>query len=204
MHDIITTETIKPDRSCLERLAYSQDGFFTSRDGRDCGFSPQLLHHYFRSGRVERVRRGLYRLTNYPTSAQADVRAKWLACGPDAVVSHESALELLGLSDVIPNEVHITVPRWRRGLRVPQGVILHTTNEPDSNLVWREGIAVTPPAQSIADATQWGTAPEQIEMAVSQALSRGLATIPQLRSAARDSRVARAIERALARAPALS
>jgi hypothetical protein len=40
-----------------------------------------------------------------------------LAVGKDAAgVSHETALDLLDLSDVIPDTVHLTVPRTRRGL----------------------------------------------------------------------------------------
>lgn len=192
----------RPDRSCLEQLAYSQDGYFTARDAAGCGFSPQLLYHHVRSGWLERERRGLYRLRNYPTSTHTDVRAKWLACAPDSVVSHESALDLLGLSDVIPDRVHITVPRRRRGLRVPQGVVLHTTAQlihPD--IVWRDGIAVTAPARSIVQSAASGTAPEQIEIAVTQALSRGLATARQLREAAGESHGMVTIERAIARTP---
>jgi predicted transcriptional regulator of viral defense system len=192
----------RPDRSCLEQLAYSQDGYFTARDAAGCGFSPQLLYHHVRSGRLERERRGLYRLRNYPTSTRTDVRAKWLACGPESVVSHESALDLLGLTDVVPDEVHITVPRRRRGLRVPQGVLLHTTARLNhSDIVWRDGIPVTAPARSIAESAGSGTAPEQVDIAVAQALSRGLATARQLREAAGESRVMVTIERAIARIP---
>jgi predicted transcriptional regulator of viral defense system len=192
-----------PNRGCLEQLAYSQDGYFTARDAADCGFSSQLLHHHVRSGLLERERRGLYRLRRYPRSTHADVRAKWLACGPESVVSHESALELLELSDVIPDRVHITVPRRRRGVRAPQGVTLHTTTRPiDSDMVWRHGIGVTAPARSIVESAAAGTAPEQIEMAVAQALSRGLTTARRLREAAGRSPAAFLIERAIARAQA--
>lgn len=193
----------KPDRACLEQVAYSQDGYFTAREAADCGFSSQLLHHHVRSGLLERERRGLYRLRRYPRSTHADVRAKWLACGPESVVSHESALELLELSDVIADRVHITVPRRRRGVRAPQGVTLHTTTRPiHSDMVWRHGIAVTAPARSIVESAAAGTAPEQIEMAVAQALSRGLTTARRLREAAGGSPAAFLIERAIARAQA--
>lgn len=57
--------------------------------------------------------------------------AAWLAAGPErAVVSHESALDLLEFSDVIPNAIHLTIPRSRRGLVAPHGVLLHTTTRP--------------------------------------------------------------------------
>jgi predicted transcriptional regulator of viral defense system len=132
-----------------------------------------------RSGRYERIRRGLYRLRDYPGSTHEEVREKWLAVGAErAVVSHESALELHGLSDVLPNTVHLLVQRGDRGLKPHRGVTLHTataTIEP-AEVVTREGIRVTAPARSIVDAASAGTAPEQIESAIAQALDEGLVT----------------------------
>lgn len=191
-----------PDATALHRIAYVQDGYFTSRQARDCGFSPQLLAHHLRSGRYEHVRRGLYRLRDYPGSTHEEVRATWLAVGAGrAVVSHESALELHGLSDVLPNAVHLLVGRDDRGIKPPAGVVLHTTStalEP-TDVVTREGIRATAPARSIVDAASAGTAPEQIEMAVRQALEDGLVTPQPLLADAerRGRRVAALIRRAV-------
>lgn len=189
-----------PDAVALNRISYGQDGYFTSRQGRECGFSPQLLAHHVRSGRYEHVRRGLYRLRDFPGSSHEEVRAKWLAIGTErAVVSHESALELHGLSDVLPNTVHLLVARDDRGIKPPQGVTLHTTTQDlePSEVVIREGIRVTAPARSILDAAIAGAAPEQIEMAVRQALDEGLATRRSLLTQAdrRGGRVADLVRR---------
>jgi predicted transcriptional regulator of viral defense system len=48
----------------------------------------------------------------------------------DAVVSHASAMELYGLSDVIPEVVHVSVPRAKRGQRPRPEVRIHTVIEP--------------------------------------------------------------------------
>jgi predicted transcriptional regulator of viral defense system len=134
----------------------------------------------YRSGRYEHIRRGLYRLRGYPGSSHEEVRATWLTVGGErAVVSHESALDLHGLSDVIPNSVHLLVDRDDRGIRRLQGVALHTTTralEP-SEVVSHEGIRVTDPVRSILDAASAGTAPKQIEMAVRQAPGEGIALV---------------------------
>ncbi|MGH2588206.1 MAG: type IV toxin-antitoxin system AbiEi family antitoxin domain-containing protein, partial [Dehalococcoidia bacterium] len=120
-----------PDQTCLFGVASGQHGYFTAAQARSCGFSWDLLTHHTRSGRFIRIRRGLYRLRDYPTSPREEVMAAWLAVGKDdAVVSHSSALDLLGLSDVIPNTIHITVPRARRHLPVLSGVTIHTTTRP--------------------------------------------------------------------------
>lgn len=196
------TDTLDPDARRLHRIAYGQDGYFTVAQARACGFSAQLLDHHLRSGRYERVRRGLYRLAGYPGSSREEVRALWLAVGPDrTVVSHESALELHELSDALPNAVHLLVGRGDRGLKPPPRVKLHTTSLPlePAEVTSVEGIRVTSPERSILDAATAGTQPEQIEMAVGQALEHGVITAEGLRERAqrRGRRVAQLIARTL-------
>lgn len=103
-----------------------------------------------------------------------------------AVVSHESALELHELSDVIPDAVHLSLPRSERGQRRRAGVRLHTLNRPPEKSEIREitGLPVTSPERTIIDALETGAQPEQIEMAVHQALERGLTTPRRLQAAA--------------------
>jgi predicted transcriptional regulator of viral defense system len=191
-----------PDAVALNLVSYGQDGYFTARQAREAGFSPQLLAHHVRSGRYEHIRHGLYRLRGYPSSPHEEVRAKWLAVGAQrAVVSHESALDLHELSDVIPNSVHLLVDRDDRGIGRLQGVTLHTTTKPlkPSEIVSREGIRVTDPVRTILDAASAGTGPEQIEMAVRQMLREGLVTRRSLlaRADPRGGRVADLIRRAV-------
>ena len=148
------------------------------------------------------MRRGLYRLKDYPSSPREDVLAGWLAVGRDeAVVSHESALELLGLSDVVPDRVHLTVSRSRRGRTVPPGVRMHTTTQRlrREDIIVRDGIRLTSPARSIIDSASTGVAPEQVAAAARDAVARGLVTKRVLeRSArARGKRVGRLVEEAL-------
>lgn len=194
-----------PDRQCLFGVAATQQGYFTTAQAWGCGYSPALLAHHARGGRFLRVRRGLYRLREYPSSPREEVLAAWLAAGADrTVVSHESALDLLDLSDVIPNAIHLTIPRSRRGLVAPHGVVFHTTARPPrrDETTEREGIRLTGPPRTILDAAEWGTAPEQIVLAVGQALARGWLTVDELRHAAaeRPNRVARLVAEALAEA----
>ncbi len=178
----------KPDRAALFATASEQHGFFTTRQAAQAGFSRRMLTHYARSGEFIRERRGVYRFRDYPASPRAHIQSACLAAGPaDAVVSHESALELLDLSDVVPRTVHVTVPRHRRSRRAPSGATIHTARHPPvpAEVVERDGLRVTAPARSIADAAAWGTAPDQIVAAIVDALERGIATVEDLRAAAR-------------------
>ncbi len=129
------------------------------------------------------MRQGLYRLSDYPSGEHEEIRAAWLTVGRErTLVSHESALVLHGLSDVLPNTVHLLVSREHRGVRAPSGVTLHTVTAsiPDGDITTRHGIRVTTPARTIIDAARSGTAPEQIQMAVRQALQEGRTTPDQL------------------------
>ncbi|MBA3866405.1 MAG: hypothetical protein H0X42_08700 [Solirubrobacterales bacterium] len=185
----------------LYREAEAQAGYFTAPQAVDAGMDRSTLHFHARpGGRYERVRRGLYRLRRFPSSPQEHVMAAWLPLrGAGAVVSHESALELLGLSDVIPDAVDLTVPRSERGTRPRAGVRLHTSGHPARGKEVRQiaGLPVTGPERSIFDALESGAQPEQIEMAIHQALGRGLTTPSRLRRSAdsRPDRVRRFVER---------
>ncbi|MCL4466971.1 MAG: type IV toxin-antitoxin system AbiEi family antitoxin domain-containing protein [Chloroflexi bacterium] len=192
----------RPDRVCLFFIASGQAGYFTAQQAHGCGFSRALLSHHVKSGRFIHIRRGLYRFSEYPSSSREHVLAAWLAVGKDvAVVSHESALDLLDLSDIIPDAVHLTVPRSRRSVPSVWGVKIHTTERPIARSErWeREGVAITSPTRSILDAAEKGAGLEQIELAVVQAVERGLASTEELRRAASDRsrRVAELIDGAL-------
>jgi predicted transcriptional regulator of viral defense system len=175
--------THSPNLSALQRLAYAQESLFTAQQAKERGFSAQLLAPHARSGRFERVRRGLYRLPDYPAGEHEEIRGAWLTVGPDrSVISHESALVLHDLADVLPNTTHLLVSREHRGIRPPAGVTLHTAVKaiPDSEVTIRHGIRVSIPAKAIVDAASSGTAPEQIQMAIDEALQQGRTTTSQL------------------------
>jgi predicted transcriptional regulator of viral defense system len=193
----------KIDHDSLYRTAESQAGYFTAQQAIEVGMDRSTLSRHARpGGRYVRVRQGLYRLRHFPSSAHEHVVATWLGVSdPHAVISHESGLELYDLSDVTPNAVHVTVPRSKRGRRPRPGVRFHTLEHPPASKEVRSlhGIAVTSPERTIVDALAAGTQPEQIELAITQALERGLTTPRRLRAAAahRSARVRDLIERTL-------
>ena len=178
----------EPDHECLFRAASEQHGYFLAAQARACGFNWDLLSYHTRTGRFIRARRGLYRLRDYPSSTREDVVAAWLAVGKEkAVVSHESALDLLDLSDIIPHAVHLTVPRTVRHLPALPGVKIHTTSRPFSptDITHWEGLPVTSAARTILDAAATGTQPDQIELAIRQAVRSHMATRSQLEQGAK-------------------
>lgn len=190
------------------QLAEQQAGYFTASQAEGAGMERSTLRHHVRpGGRYERVRRGLYRLRHFPSSPIEHVVAAWLPLGvAGAVVSHESALELYGLADVIPSVVHVSIPRAKRGVRPRSGVRVHTLEGQfrREDLRTIDGVPVTSPERTLVDALEDGSAPEQIELAIRQAIDRGLTTPRRLREvvAGRSARTRLFIESAIGRVPA--
>jgi predicted transcriptional regulator of viral defense system len=200
MHDEVRHEA-------LYRLAESQAGYFTAQQALAIGMHRSTLrHHARRGGRYERVRTGLYRLRHFPSSLHEHAVAAWLPLrAAGAVVSHESALELYDLSDVIPDAVHLSLARTARGQRPRRGVRLHTLSRPPTPAEIREiaGVPVTSPERTIIDAGESGAQPEQVELAVRQAIERGITTRQRLQEAAasRSQRVQRLVASAIEQVP---
>ena len=143
----------------LFEMASEQCGYFTTAQAEERGISRPLLSHHSRPhGHLIRVGHGVYRVRDYPSSPREDVIAEWLAAGREvAVVSHESALDLLDLSDVVPAAVH---PRSRHRHRRPrpgQNPHDHTPSAPSTSRARRR--SCTSPERSIADGLRWGLPP---------------------------------------------
>ena len=163
----------------LYEIAETQSGYFTAAQARSAGFSGPVLSYHTQQGTFQRVAHGVYRLTFFPPGPHEDLFVAWLRTGPDSVISHESALALFELSDVLPAAVHVIVPRTASRRRA--GLRLHTNTLAEDEVTSYQGLPVTTPARTLADVIIAGTAPEQIVMAVEQALDRGLTTRAALR-----------------------
>lgn len=96
MHD--TTAT-KPNHADLFDIATGQHGYFSTEQACEAGFGRDLLSYHASTGCFIRVQRGLYRFRDYPSSPREEIMAALLA-----VVSHQTALELLELSGNIPTD----------------------------------------------------------------------------------------------------
>jgi len=179
-----------PDWDRLYETALAQEGHFTTQQALDAGYSSQLLVKYLNSGKIIRVRRTVYRLKHFPPGQQEDLVALWLWSDRAGVFSHETALMLHELSDVLPARAHLTVPaKWRRRrLQLPDGVVLHYADVPKRDRAWVGTVPVTSPARTLADCAADYVSPDFLSSAISQALARGMVSGPQ----------ATAVERAVA------
>jgi len=110
----------------------------------------------------------------FPASPYEDLFVAWLCTGPNSVISHESALTVYELSDALPGEIHIIVPRTAS--RRKAGIRLHTNRLAADEVTQRAGLPITTVARTIADVITGGLARDQIRQASHEALQRGLTT----------------------------
>ncbi|MBK6432739.1 type IV toxin-antitoxin system AbiEi family antitoxin domain-containing protein [Candidatus Amarolinea dominans] len=186
-----------PDHDQLYQSAEAQAGYFTAAQARQAGFSHALLSHHVRADLFERIYPGIYRLKRFPSSTHEDLFVAWLRAGQNAVISHDSALALYDLSDLLPSEIHLTVSRTAS--RRHPGLRLHTNRLEPGDVTTYAGLPVTTVARAIRDLAASGLPEELIWQAAQEALRRTLTTQEQLRAMAgrRSGRAYRLIEQIL-------
>ena len=171
-----------PAWQALFDVAASQEGLFTTRQALAAGYSPPLLAHHQKAGRITRIHRGIYRLVHFPPGEQEELVAAWLWTDTAGVLSHQTALSLHGLSDVLPAQIHITLPlSWRhRRFRVPRGIVLHHADIPADQRTWVGAVPITAVRRTLSDCALAALPPDLLRQGARQALARGLVTRPGL------------------------
>ena len=109
-------------RDELWEIASAQHGFVTAQQATDAGISKQALQMLVHRGTLERAAHGVYRFPQYPVGEfdRFMLAVLWTRV-PEAVLSHETALDAYGISDVNPNRIHVTVGKDRRFRRASGG-----------------------------------------------------------------------------------
>ncbi len=168
---------IRDSFHALVRLAGEGYGYFTTTQARKTGYSWASLKNHLDRGRIRRVARGVYRLLSVPTDRHSQEREVLLQAGDRAVLSHESALAIHNLSDIIPHKIHISLPRSARWRSFADPVVrVHFVSSPipRSDVETIDGMPVTKPARTIVDCIEDHSTPEQMQMAVTAALQKGV------------------------------
>lgn len=148
----------------IMNIAEEHEGLVPCVAAKEAGISASALVKMAQRGRLERIARGVYRLPFFPASSSKysdyhEVIA-WARAGhgPSAVVSHESALALYGISDVLPAKFHITIPKNSRFQRraVPSKIVVHHGNLNAKDITSQEGVPVTSVEKTIQDVIDLG------------------------------------------------
>ena len=176
MGAVVSKARSQPDWDGLFAVAQAQSGYFTTAQAAQSGYSRPLLHKYLATGKVVRVRRGVYRVVHFPASEHEDLIVLWLWAEQAGVVSHETALTLHDLSDALPGKVQLTVPQsWRRRrLRVPSGLVLHFADVGEVDRASYSAVPVTAPLRTLRDCIEANVAADLVRQGILQARRRGL------------------------------
>ncbi|OGX34993.1 MAG: hypothetical protein A3C36_01555 [Omnitrophica WOR_2 bacterium RIFCSPHIGHO2_02_FULL_52_10] len=162
----------------LFEVASLQQGYFTAKQAVKAGYSYRMQSHYRQKGEWLEIDRGIFRLAQFPNSPDEDyVRWSLWSRGrdgqPQAVISHDSALSIHELSDVMPAKIHLTVPPGFRKKK-PKGCVFHRGIVSKDAKEQREGFFVTTPLRTIIDSAESNFSMDYLEQAIRQACDKGM------------------------------
>jgi predicted transcriptional regulator of viral defense system len=165
----------------LYEIAEDQQGFFTTKQAKAAGFAENTHPYHVQAGNWIREHRGIYRLARFPRGHRPDLMlwSLWSKNREEVaqgVYSHQTALSLYDLSDVMPAKLHMTVPgRFRRNSEIPRVLVLHFANILQSDIGTAHGVPVTNPMRTILDLLHGGDVPPaNLRQALREGLRRGL------------------------------
>jgi predicted transcriptional regulator of viral defense system len=104
-------------------IANGQHGLVSLGQLEDLGLDRKTAYRRVEAGRLHRLYEGVFAVGHLPRTREARYMAAVLACGPEAVLSHRSAVDLWGLREDKRERVDVTAP-GRRG-RAPKGIAAH-------------------------------------------------------------------------------
>ncbi len=169
----------------LAALAQTQGGYFTAKQAAGLGYKyPHLVYHVG-AGNFERAGHGVYRLPELPFAEHDDlVRLSFWSRDregrPQAVASHQTALALHELSDLLPVRTYLTVPPSFRK-PAPKGIVLRRAELSCEDTEEREGFFVTTPLRTLIDVAEDRTiSAEHVLSATREAIHRGMVVLQLL------------------------
>lgn len=130
------------------QLLAAQGELIALSQGAGSGVAPHTMRNRARSGRWQRLQRGVYATFSGDPSREKVLWAALLRAGPGAVLSHLTAAERHGLLDKPSAVISITVPASRSPARVKiPGIVIHRS---DAILRTRHP-AMLPPCTRVED-----------------------------------------------------
>jgi len=189
----MATFTRPPIGARLSAVAESQQGYFTRAQAVRAGVGDMHLQRALKSGVIERLNHGVYRIAGTGYERHQPLRVAWLrltrelsarerTLKPHLWVSHRSAAALFDLGVAIAD-----VPEFisDRRLQARANVKIHLRSGGLSREDWTvyDGFAVTTPARTIADLAADHMDGGHLGRVASDALARGLTTESEVEEA---------------------
>lgn len=135
----------------ISPIALAQHGVISAEQIKNGGIDKEAVRHLVRTGWLQRLTRGIFRLRDHPWTWEAQLQAALLDAGPDAIVSHRSAARLHGFWRYRTSDaIEITAP-WVHDHRVTLGRLHRSTAVPVEHRLVVAGFPVTTPARTCFD-----------------------------------------------------
>src|SRR6266851_8391675 len=116
--------------ACQEIIG-NQNGVISRKQALAAGLGPDVIVRLVGSGRLRPMWRGVYSVFNAQSTRGAELWAAVLHAGPGAVLSHQTAAEMQGLSDEPSSLIHVTIPEARR-VEPVGGIVIHRSGRVQS------------------------------------------------------------------------
>ena len=87
-----------------------ENKIFTTKEAGKYKISPQILSYYVKANQLKRLSHGVYTFKDNINFDSHSLLKEKLASVPQAVVGLESALKIYGLTDEVPEAIHLIVP----------------------------------------------------------------------------------------------
>ena len=135
-------------------------------------------------GTLERAAHGVYRFPQYPISEFDPLMLAVLwTRAPEAALSHETALDCYGISDINPHRIHVTVSKQRRLRRTgADDYVVHYEDLTPQQIGWWQEIPTVSPMTAIAQCLTYGTPTYLLRQAIERGHAQG-----RLKAAERDT-----------------
>ena len=162
----------------LWEVAAGQDGYVTTDDARDLGIAPVELRKLASRGTLENEAHGVYRFTRFPLAPTDRYRLAVLWTGNrEAVLSHETALDVYDLCDINPDAINVTVPKKTRiRRRDNRGTRVFYEDLKGTQIGWWNGIRCVTERTAINQAIEIGTPVYLVNQAIDNARNTGRIT----------------------------
>jgi predicted transcriptional regulator of viral defense system len=172
----------------LAELANEQYGFLTPDDARRLGIDPINLVRMAERGQLKRRANGIYRFALAAASPlDSFMEAVLWPRGMRGVLSHETALNIYELSDVLPGKVDVTVPRAHRIRRAaPPHCRIHHEDLRANQITAHQGIPIVKPAHAVRQGHRARLAPALLAQAIDHGRRLGRLTQHQAKELRRE------------------
>lgn len=167
----------------LRDLARNQAGVVSRKQALTSGMSAMVIDARVRSGRWRIVHRGIYMTFSGPLRRDAQLWAAVLYAGRGARLSHETAAEIIGLTDRQWPNIQVSIPPERRVTPI-DGVTIHTSLY--NGKIWRPPPGIPPHTSeedTVLDLVHAADNLDDVLGWIARALAKPLTSEPHLRRA---------------------